>query len=206
MKSCFYIILFGLVLNSCTMDASSDSGFRQYITDTVAFPYHNEIARSKIISDDFRLPYIYEGVDSFELRIRIGGGGIVTYYPNFWRYRYNNERWILEISSGPDQNDSLNTLSVLLPEPKDSLVKFLSSDRVLNLPSQYAIPGFIDNIGDGQGIFVEIATKKFYKALSYHCPEHFVNEKNNREFMIIVNYLNRYFHCYNPWCKPEVFR
>ena len=48
---------------------------------------------------------------------------------------------------------------------------------------------------------IEISTKTFYKALHYHCPEHFTDNYNKR-FMDIVDFLNPYIPFYFPICLP----
>ena len=97
--------------------------------------------------------------------------------------------------------DSMSVRHMAILGDVDSLVSFLLTKEVLDLPSQNTIPGFKNEIADGQTCTIEISTKHFYKALRYHCPEHYT-DKSNVRFMGIVNFLNRYFHFYRPWCKP----
>jgi len=67
--------------------------------------------------------------------------------------------------------------------------------------SQSEITGFNDNVADGVNYNLEIATSKYYKLLTYHCPEHFAKtESNNKNFLDVIFILDRHLHFYSPIC------
>lgn len=118
--------------------------------------------------------------------------------------KYQHNEWsVLEYAyyRGHECVDSINVKSKSYPVYIDSILSILTADASLNLPSQAAIPGFRHRIADGQFIMLEFATKKFYKALLYHCPEDYISEPNNKQFFKLIMLLDNYFHFYLPRCK-----
>lgn len=145
---------------------------------------------------------IDKGVDSFELRIWVSSMMIPKHLIVL---KYDQDRWgNYEYWYYPNDKliDSMTVYNKPIPKEVDKIVLFLKQAEILELPSQLAIPNFQDNIADGQTCTIEISTKHFYKALQYHCPEHFSSEPNNVKFMSIIKYLNPHFKFYIPWCKP----
>jgi hypothetical protein len=169
--------------------------------DTIELMPYNEIDLSRMRATKFNLPEIIKGVDSFELRIWFNSMMI----PDFSTIlRYSDTQWVAheyEYYENGNSVDSVVIRKINLTDSIGKVVSYLSDSSVLNLPSQYAIPGFIDNIADGQTIAIETSTKTFYKALHYHCPEHFT-DKYNKRFMGIINYLNSYLNFNIPKCLP----
>jgi hypothetical protein len=202
MKNTIPILILILSISSCgTNESSQTSHFKTFVTDTIKLMPYSELDLSRIRSEKFNLPDITKGVDSFELRIWISSNLTPDY---FTILRYSDDGWVGHKAAYFESDKELDSAVVRKLELVDSVEKvmsFLSDSSVLNLPSQHAIPDFIDNVADGQSCTIEIATKGFYKALHYHCPEHFVDTYNKR-FMVIVNYLNEYLNFYTPWCKP----
>ena len=140
-------------------------------------------------------------MDSFELRIWVSSMTI----PDFATIlRYSDSQWVAHEYAYYENGsiiDSLIVKKIDLSYSIGNVVTYLSDSAVLTLPSQDAIPGFVDNIADGQTCTIEISTKTFYKALHYHCPEHF-SDPYNKKFMGIVTFLNKYLHFYSPICLP----
>jgi hypothetical protein len=67
--------------------------------------------------------------------------------------------------------------------------------------SQVEIANFDNNVADGIYYNLEVATSKYYKLLTYHCPEHFAKtEYNNKKFLDIIFMLDRHLHFYSPIC------
>jgi len=163
-------------------------------------PY-NETDLSRIRAKEFNLPEITKGVDSFEVRIWVSSMMI----PDFATIlRYSDTQWIAHEYAYYENDNMLDSVilrKINLTDSIGKVVSYLSDSSVLNLPSQHAIPGFVDNVADGQTCTIEISTKTFYKALHYHCPEHFTDNYNKR-FMDIINFLNLHLHFYMPICLP----
>ena len=197
----FYVCV--IFVFSCTMYIpKKQDSFRTIITDTsVTHNRFNELYFSKKRCEEFNLPLIHNGVDSFELRIWTNS---IFSPKTLIILRYATDKWIAAKYSyfkGNNVIDSEIITNIPIPKDIDKVPAFLSSPDVLNLPSQMAIPNFVDNIGDGQSCMLEISTPAFYKALDYHCPEFYVNDPYDKKFMSIVNFLNSYFNFYVPYCK-----
>jgi len=156
----------------------------------------------KILDEQMNLDDIYNGVDSFEIRIWIvsmikpnklfivkQANQIITVQDFYYEY---SSDYKLSFKSGQiQQNNSYSTLM-------DSLKKY----DFAKLISQEEIDNFVDNIADGVTYTMEIATTKYYKLISYRCPEHFAHaEINNRRFLSILFLLDRYLHFYSPICS-----
>jgi hypothetical protein len=70
--------------------------------------------------------------------------------------------------------------------------------------SQDEIPNFEYNVADGVTYTMEIATRKYYKVLKYHCPEKFaLKEINNRKFVDLIFMIDKHLHFYIPFCKSD---
>jgi hypothetical protein len=155
------------------------------------------------MSTILNLPEIERGVDSFELRIWVTGMSL----PNkLIVLKFSQNKWnafnYAYFSHSDTGLDSMSVHSIAIPREIDKITPYLKQRAILDLPSQMAIPNFRDEIVDGQTCTVEIATRTFYKALQYHCPEHYSSEPNNVKFMELINFLNVHFNFYEPWCKP----
>ena len=200
MRQLFYLIILTYLCISCNTKTSSKSeGFKTIVTDTMKLMPYNEINLSRIRAKEFNLPEIIKGVDSFELRIWVSSM-MIPYFATI--LRYSDSQWVAHEYAYYEKGNILDSVIIRKMDLTDSVgnvVSYLSDSSVLKLPSQYAIPGFVDNVADGQSCTIEISTNTFYKALYYHCPEHFTDPFNKR-FMEIVNYLNPYLHFYMPIC------
>jgi len=202
-KKCkiLYILILVLLI-SCNWEIKKKSNdFETLVSDTtVTHDSYNEIEFSRRMSSLLNLSTIYNGVDSFELRIWVSNIIIPKHLTIF---RYDKDKWVNYEYWYYPKNEMIDSVHIYnKPIPKDigKIVTFLNKKEILELPSQSAIPNFQDNTADGQTCTIEIATKHFYKALEYHCPERFTNETNNVKFMSIINYLNPHFKFYVPWC------
>jgi len=81
------------------------------------------------------------------------------------------------------------------------LVEELNDIDFPKMISQSEIANFNDNVADGINYNLEIATSKYYKLLTYHCPEHFAkSENNNKKFLDLIFILDRHLHFYSPIC------
>ena len=198
-KRISFILSILWIATSCHQ--SSHQKFVVLVSDTSKTLFHfDELDFIKKKSELLHLPEICNGVDSFELRIWYSGFGMGTKLINL---RNVGTKWICyetKYFSSERLLDSSFTRSIPAPKDLNQIVRYFTSDSILNLPSQRAIPGFRDNIGDGQRCQIEIATNSFYKLLDYHCPEHYT-DTDNRKFLQTLLLLDKYFNFYFPWCK-----
>lgn len=196
------LILFSLYLFSCSIKRDEkQEAFKILIPDSSLHKPNNEISISRLRADEFNLPYLNDGVDSFELRI--------------WQTSIVNPKKLVVLRNCKKmwagytydyyvENGSVDSFVVKKINTPDSIKEiqsFLIRKDILELPSQKDIPEFNDNIADGQFLTLEFATKDFYKSLTYHCPESFA-DKDNRKFVEAIRYLDNYFHFYSPLCPP----
>lgn len=201
MKSFLCILTLLYMCTSCKTKDASGNHFKVFVTDSMKYRPFSELRLSQIRSKQFNLPEIIHGTDSFELRIWVNS---VFAPKSAWILRYSDTQWIAHNYAYFETNTILDSVTVRRIKLTDSigkLVQYLTDSSILNLPSQHSIPGFVDDIGDGQFCTIEISTKDFYKSLHYHCPEHYT-DSFNRKFISVVNTINSQFRFYYPFCLP----
>ncbi len=190
-----HLIFFFSGLLACTSKkAQPISSFKTIISDTTATHQPSrEIEFSKTNSDLLNLPYIFEGVDSFELKVWTFS--MLTPEDHFV-LRYVGNKWIAAnytCYTNEDVIDSIHIVSKQIPDSIGAIVwNYLLRGSILNLPSQIAIPGFRDNTADGETYYIEIATSELYKQLRYHNPGSF-NDRYNRQFSELIYFLRSRF-------------
>jgi hypothetical protein len=157
-----------------------------------------ELDFSKRQSQMLNLPIIFNGVDSFELRIWSFGFWTRT---DLFVLRYSENRWVAANCVYYDTDGVIDSLHLIAREVKNDTASrirdYLIQDSILSLPSQIAIPNFRDNTSDGETYCIEIATNKLYKQLTYHNPEYF-KEVNNKRFLGLLKFLESQFRIYYP--------
>ena len=198
------IILITLtIFCSCsTKNSQPADSFKVLLPDTSkTHKVYTTFEHLKLLDEQMGLDKIYNGVDSFEIRLRIvsmikpnrmiivkKSNQVVTSQDFSYDYSSDNK---LSFKAGKIIQN--NSYPILI----DSLSNY-------DLLSQDEIDNFVDNVADGVTYTMEIATSKYYKLLSYHCPEHFANtEENNRKFLNIVLLLDKYLHFYSPICSTQ---
>jgi hypothetical protein len=148
-----------------------ENNFWIFVTDTaMSHLSFNELDFSLQKCVEFNLPRIDRGVDSFELRIWLSSMSTPS---QFLILRFANSKWDFQkyyYLNGEYGVDSLHAFRQDIPNGIDSLVEYLQHMEIITLPSQVPIPGFVDNISDGQTCTIEISTRKFYKAMEYQDP------------------------------------
>jgi hypothetical protein len=199
-------ILSTLSCHNSNIELSKNESFARYITDTSKThqPDYLSIELSNLCSE-LNLSKIDHGVDSFEMRIWIDGilsekdlyiikidsSGL---YPSQIRYHdrypYQGEK---KFDSKIPQIlmmvvDSFKSNRVEYKIGTSNFLDSLKRMEIINIPSQEEIPVFKDNVADGFGVTLEIATNKFYKRLRYHCPAHYA-EKGDLNSQKVINLL-----------------
>lgn len=182
------MLLFAYCQSSISKTARSN--FKNLTTDS--------LLQAQLISDAIssQLPFIANGTNSFELRIR---HGLTMAQPHqLLILKYEDSCWILTQifywSKGYDINenrmkfvtDSLISHTQLLSAGAFPTIEYISKFRLDSLPNQKDIPEFRDISADGRYYIVEIATPQFYKAISYHNPA-FFTDQYNRQFQEFIN-------------------
>jgi hypothetical protein len=192
-----------LLLVSCEVNTNTDAGTFQII-----LPDTSKTHRPNTLFDDLNnwsrqmaLPRIDTGVSDFELRLWTGS-------------MIDPDQMIVLRKSGTNVTarkfnykvsfDSLKHFKQTDTYQNDSLSRFADSLQNVDFSkiiSQEEIENFRDNIADGIIYFLEVATPKYYKLVTYHCPEHFAKaEPNNKKFLDLVLALDRHLHFYSPIC------
>lgn len=204
MRNNLAIILIFTILNSCsTKNSQPQDSFKVILPDTskkntAYFTFEH----LKILDDQMDLDKIYKGVDSFEIRLWIvsmlkpnrmvllkKSNQIITSQDFTYEYSLENK---LSFKAGKIvQNNSYQIL-----------IDSLNNYSFENMLSQNEIEGFVDNVADGVTYTLEIATSKYYKLLTYHCPGRYADtDENNRLFLNIILLLDHYLHFYSPICS-----
>jgi len=198
MKTLFQFINLICLLSCTTKKPTPSEDFKTLISDT-SISRGREIDFSKRQSELLNLPYIFKGVDSFELRIWSSGFSTRS---DLFVLRYNQDRWIVANYIYYDKDQIVDSLHLLTRKVSNDtatkIQQYLTQDSILNLPSQIAIPNFRDNTSDGDVYCIEFATKRLYKQLSYHNPEHF-KEKSHKRSMTLLEFINSQFKIYYPY-------
>ncbi len=200
MKTLLPFILF-LVLCSChTKKPTPVSGFRTLISDTsVTHQPGLEMEFSKTKSELLNLPVIYKGVDSFELRIWSFG---VWTRRDLFILRYSRNQWIAANYIYYNQEAIVDSLHLITRQVSNNtaaaIQNYLVQGSILQLPSQNAIPGFIDHTADGETYYVELATSQLYKQWGYHNPQYF-KDPYNRQFCRLLKFLTSQCSIYYPY-------
>lgn len=194
-----FIILLTLFSCKAKRPEAIDS-FKTLISDTSITHRPNiEIDFSRKQSELLNLPIIFKGVDSFELRIWSFGFWTRT---DLFVLRYTQNKWIASNYIYYDTENIIDSLHLITRQvANDSALRiqhFLSQDSILRVPSQIAIPNFIDNTADGETYYIEVATKEFYKQWCYHNPQYF-DDPYNRQFKRILEFLTSNFRTYYPY-------
>ena len=190
-----------MTLFSCTdKKTKTVDSFKTLISDTaITHRPGNEIDFSKGQSELLNLPFIFKGVDSFELRIWSFGFWTRT---DLFVLRYSQNKWLASNYIYYDSENIIDTLHLITKQvANDTAIKiknYLIQDSIINLPSQIEIPNFRDNTADGETYYIEIATNKFYKQLSYHNPQYF-NDPDNSRFLRLLNFLRSQFRLHYPY-------
>ncbi|MFT3704146.1 MAG: hypothetical protein QM802_17395 [Agriterribacter sp.] len=144
---------------------------------------------------------IDKAVDSFELRLWVGSMVlpnklIVLYYKDsMWQthkiYYYDKQ----------DGSIFRKEEKIKTDFPVTALADSLQLIDFSKMISQHEIKGFEDNVADGVTYHLEIATKREYKCLTYHCPEYFSKtEINNKKFLDLVLLLDKHFGFWSAIC------
>ena len=194
-----FIILFCLL--SCNNESPKPvDSFKTLVSDTSITHWPDfEINFSKRQSELLNLPYIFKGVDSFELRIWSFGFWTRT---DLFILRYSLNKWIASNYIYYDTVSLIDSLHLITRQVTNDtasqIQNYLIQDSILNLPSQIAIPNFRDNTADGETYYIEVATNKFYKQLRYHNPQYF-NDPGHKSFLRLLNFLKSKFDIYYPY-------
>ena len=149
------------------------------------------------------LPSLHKGFDSIQIRIWYGcfltGDRLVALI-------HNGQRWKSEISElifhgggeqGPSRYPDSVTRVTHFKNPESGWISFIDSLftlKILTLPNDYDIPGFIPNYPmDGCGIAFEISTRNAYRCYSYANPDLY-DHWQVKNVLRIINLLSSEFN------------
>ena len=188
----FFAIVFFLI--SCREASKVNTkSFKTIIVDT--FSYERIQQTTKVLN----YSSLENGVDSFELRLWTALGHtdlrlvkILKYEDSNWHLS-ETRYWISGDSSFPNLGskiflDSGNIEFSRLITPISPLLDTLFKLNLNTFPTQSQISGFSDNVAGGFYYDLEVATKNYYKHLSYHEPDRY-SDNSNRNFSRIVKLL-----------------
>lgn len=201
MRHSLIILVTLIIFCSCsTKTKQSKDSFRTILPDTSkTHKVYTTFEHLKLLDEQMGLDNIYNGIDSFEIRLWI----VSMIKPNrlFIIKKSNQEVTSQDFSYDYSADNKLTFKAgkIIQNNSYPILIDSLSNYNFESLLSQDEIDNFVDSVADGVTYTMEIATSKYYKLLSYHCPEHFANtETNNKHFLNIVFLLDHYLHFYVP--------
>jgi len=192
------------MLTSCHTDNSSHSDtFVLLLPDTSKT--HRPIdlyEHLKAYSGQMNLPRIDTGVKGFELRIWTGS----MIDPDQMVLLRKSETVTIAQKFDYNSNfDSLEYYKLTNPYSNAALTRFVDSLQKVDFTtmlSQNEIQDFQVNVADGITYHMEIATPKYYKLVTYHCPEYFAKtEANNKKFVDLILAVDKHLHFYLPTCS-----
>ena len=188
----WYIILIFLYSSCKSEKNTAPQEFNQIISDSIGY------IRINYNTNLLNFSRIDKGSDSFELRLwssfamtDLRSVIILKFYHSEWSltettYWVNlntgNPKGTLEIldSSVTKRKEPAMAYSMIV----DSINHFQLND----LPSQQEIPGFADRTADGTTYTLEIATKNYYKIISYRNPK-FYDDLSHKKFLKLLNFF-----------------
>jgi hypothetical protein len=203
MRQYLLIILTLLILSSCETKISQPERFQVILPDTTKTHSPNKkFDYLKGLTNQMNLPKLDTGVNGIKIRLWITS--MITPHclvtlnitdtsvtaQKFDYYLNADGRINYKPSERGMGGDSLQLL-----------VEEINNIDFKKIISQKEIENFEDNMADGVNYDLEISNSKFYKLISYHCPEHFAKtEPNNKKFLDIIFMLDRHLHFYSPIC------
>jgi hypothetical protein len=143
---------------------------------------------------------IEKGVDSFELRLWSSVATtdfnfltILKYSDSTWHLT-ETRYWIENVKNYPNADlmmlDSSKTKLNFPTRSFEKIIDSIESFRIDLIPSQHQIAGFMDKTADGAYYTLEVATKRYYKLLSYHNPKYY-EDSSNKRVVELLNFLER---------------
>ena len=185
--------IFSFIISCNESKQFETTAFRRTVFDT--FTYERVQQVTKVLN----YSTLNNGVDSFELRLWTDLGHtdfksvkVLKYEDSNWHLS-ETRYWISGDSSFPNRGskiflDSGNIEFSRLITPISSILDTLFKFNLVTFPTQSQISGFSDNVADGLYYDLEVATKNYYKLLSYHEPERYA-DNSNRNFSRILKLL-----------------
>ncbi len=217
------IIISIITLSSCSCNSqTARTDFKVILPDTSKTHRSNWFYDELInLCSELNFPRLDKGVDSLSIRIWISGMIIphdvisLSYSNGNWfatkTYYWTSFPQIGEKGykggitiEGMTQMilDSSNTFRIKPNIPFSKLVDTIQYFNILNIPNQNEIPNFRDRVVDGFEYTIEIATKTYYKIISYHCPDVYAKEEiNNKKVAEFLKFVSRsltgFMSCWN---------
>lgn len=188
---CMIIISLLFLCYSCTMRMPDEEKKFEQLTGDSAFIKNKALDVSKGLSEMLNLPLIFNGVDSFELRLWCSGIWIER---DLFILRYTDGNWEAGNYLFYTTDSKLDSLFLTAKQIPNDTIHYLTSllDNIKTLPTQVAIPGFRDNTADGIGYTLEISTNSYYKYLNYRNPSRY-NDEYHKTFNQLLDRLTKIF-------------
>jgi hypothetical protein len=184
------ILLYTSLVIACVSGNSNKlKHFRNLTSDTLLYKYLSSKAAK------LNLARINLGVDSFEFRVWHGSVlltpkqlVILKYNDSSWQLT-ETDYWLHYQNNYPKRDiivlDSCFTKQLMVQMPLSQIIDSIEYFRLDTFPSQDEIPGFKNNVADGMSFTIELATSKYYKAISYNNPKFYTDPYNKK----ITNFL-----------------
>ncbi|HLK27729.1 MAG TPA: hypothetical protein VKT28_04060 [Puia sp.] len=194
MRSKFFFLISIVAIVSCNeKKLPPPKSFRLIIPDTAKSKAAKIIYDGlEVLSANLSLYRLDKGVDSFEMRLWIS-----SYLEpnNVIILKYAEQKWIPTKMSFWFESLRFDSAKIyrLNLKQKDisSIVDSIEKFDLIGIPMQDEIPNFRDTVPDAFIYTIEIATKDYYKVMSYHCPDYYVKEKYNKRITDFLFFIKR---------------
>jgi len=159
----------------------------------------------KIAANELNLNLLENGAEPFELRLwtkmEVTNGGqvlIIKKINNQWTcvdYRYletytpvKDQKSIVDFVT----NFSIDTVWIKKKQPKSGWRNFFTAihkNKIMDLPVQSQIPGWVNHVTDGYTFYVEYATSNRYKFYWYNTPYVYEDDFSECRYMNNIIFL-----------------
>jgi hypothetical protein len=194
------MLIFLCFLFACNSNEHSKQSQFQMLSDTSRYLGVSDHELHQRLTDALLLPRLDHGVDSFELRVwkemaivDLNFVTIVSFKNSSWHL---SETTYWKQFTDDIRNFKIDSLETRWFTPKISnqaIVDSVTSFRLDTIPTQWQTPNFRNRTADGSTYVIEIATKRFYKRLSYSNPKIY-QEVNHQKIMAFLNFCSRNFN------------
>ncbi|CAN5716717.1 hypothetical protein BH10BAC2_BH10BAC2_17400 [soil metagenome] len=212
MKQLLITLLTLTIFVSCNFNPpKTTQSFKRILPDTSKTHKPNWFYdETSNLTEELNFTRFDNGVDSFAILIWVSGIFVPS---NVISIHYSNNHWFTTNTyywtSFPEVGEkdyhggvnmesltkliigSAQTFRIKTSIPFSRIIYTIEQFNILNIPTQEEIPNFKDRVADGFSYVIEIATKDYYKTISYQCPDIYKDEINNKKVTEFLDFISK---------------